>query len=115
MGEDGLFVSPYDASIRIRVPSNEQEERPEPACGQYEQARDLPKTLDEACEYVEVDAPGVWSNDTGPKGWWAVSTADDGILAYFAYQSDAWRFRMDLINLLLNPLEAQRVGAKRTQ
>ena len=37
-----------------------------------------------------------------PKGWYAVIT-DDGIVAYFATENDALRFRLDLINRHLNP------------
>jgi len=52
---------------------------------------------------VHVDAPHMWVNDEGPKGWYAVATDDDGIIAYFCKEKDAFRFRLDLINRHLNP------------
>lgn len=52
---------------------------------------------------VSVAAPHMWENDEGPKGWYAVITDDDGIVAYFATENDALRFRLDLINRHLNP------------
>jgi hypothetical protein len=63
----------------------------------------MKKNLDELLEDVAVDFPGVWQNDTGPKDWYAVSTADDGIIAYFYSEADAFRFRLDYINRKLNP------------
>lgn len=59
--------------------------------------------LDELLETVVVDHPCAWQNDTGPKGWFAVSTGEQGIIAYFAHEVDAYRFRLDYINRLLNP------------
>jgi len=58
--------------------------------------------LDEALEDVQVHGPGMWENDQGPEGWNAVSTSTDSIVAYFAEESDALRFRLDLINYWLN-------------
>jgi hypothetical protein len=58
--------------------------------------------LDELLDEVSVAAPDMWENDEGPKGWYAVIT-DDGIVAYFATENDALRFRLDLINRHLNP------------
>ena len=59
---------------------------------------DIYELLDE----VSVAAPDMWENDEGPKGRYAVIT-DDGIVAYFATENDALRFRLDLINRHLNP------------
>ena len=59
---------------------------------------DIYELLDE----VSVAAPDMWENDEGPKGWYAVIT-DDGIVAYFATENDALRFRLHLINRHLNP------------
>jgi hypothetical protein len=59
-------------------------------------------TLDEALECWEVHEPGMWENDAGPKGWYAVSHEDRGIVAYFADESDAFRFRLAEINRQLN-------------
>ena len=63
--------------------------------------------IDKLLEAVAVHAPGMWDNDQGPHDWWAVSTDGYGILAYFARESDAFRFRLSLINGLLNPVEAE--------
>jgi len=60
-------------------------------------------SLDELLERVSVFPPDGWENDEGPKGWWAVGN-DQGIIAYFGQESDAFRFRLDYINGLLNPV-----------
>jgi hypothetical protein len=59
-------------------------------------------TLDELLETWSVLPPGTWENKTVPKGWYAV-TNDEGIVAYFARNIDAHRFRLDAINRILNP------------
>lgn len=62
------------------------------------------KDLDDALEDVAVHWPGSWTNaatDALPD-WWAVSTGEHGIVAYFAEESDAFAFRLDLINRWLN-------------
>lgn len=59
--------------------------------------------LDNLLESVFVLDPGVWANDIGPKDWYAVGTDDDGVIAYFFRESDAYRFRLDYINRKLNP------------
>ncbi len=59
---------------------------------------DIYELLDE----VSVASPDMWENDEGPTGWYAVIT-DDGVVAYFAKEADAFRFRLDLINRHLNP------------
>jgi hypothetical protein len=48
-----------------------------------------------------VFPPGTWENDEGPKNWYAVAN-DDGIIAYFGSESDAFRFRLAEINRALN-------------
>lgn len=58
--------------------------------------------LDLLLEDVQVEYAGGWENDAGPADWWAVSTADEGIIAYFAHEEDACRFRLDFINMRLN-------------
>ena len=60
-------------------------------------------TLDDALEDWAVHEPGMWENDQGPKGWWAVSNDDESIVAYFAKPEDAYRWRLDMINRDLNP------------
>lgn len=62
-----------------------------------------PKDLNEWLEDVHVDWPDGWENSEGPKGWWAVSTGNDGIIAYFCSEVDAFRFRLDYINRIMNP------------
>jgi hypothetical protein len=64
--------------------------------------RTKPKTIDDALECWQVDEPGMWENDQGPHGWWAVSNDDDSIVAYFAKPEDAYRWRLDQINRDLN-------------
>lgn len=59
--------------------------------------------INDALEYWTVDHPLAWKNDTGPDGWWAVSNADEGIIAYFYREADAFRYRLAMINRDLNP------------
>lgn len=59
-------------------------------------------TLDDLLETWSVLEAGVWENDTGPPDWWAVAN-DDGIVAYFASERDAYRWRFDMINRAMNP------------
>jgi hypothetical protein len=68
-------------------------------------------TLDQLLEQWTVLSPGMWENDTGPKDWHAVAN-DDGIIAYFANEIDALRFRLDSINLELNP-SAELIARRR--
>lgn len=63
---------------------------------------DKSRTLDELLEDWSVHAPGMWENDVGPKDWYAVSDANNGIVAYFLFQADALRFRLAEINRILN-------------
>ena len=60
------------------------------------------RTIDQLLEDIEVRPPGYWENDDGPDGWYAVATTD-GIVAYFANEVDAFRFRLDMVNRILNP------------
>lgn len=66
--------------------------------------RDCPPhaSLDDLLERWCVHYPGMWENDTGPNGWWAVSN-DDGIVAYFGNERDAFRWRLWMINRDMNP------------
>jgi hypothetical protein len=41
--------------------------------------------------------------DTDAKRWITVETVEDGPIAYFYDPTDAYRFRLDLINRRLNP------------
>jgi hypothetical protein len=64
------------------------------------------KDLLELCEDISVHAPGMWENELTPimKDWFAVSTPDEGIIAYFFKESQAFHFRLTLINNILNQL-----------
>lgn len=59
------------------------------------------RSLDELLETWCVYGPGVWENDDGPEGWWGVAN-EDGIVAYFGREADAFRFRLAEINRALN-------------
>lgn len=56
--------------------------------------------LELALEMVQVSPV---HGDDPVVGWFSVATSDDGIIAYFYKESDALRFRLDLINRWLNP------------
>lgn len=58
-------------------------------------------SLDELLDVWSVLEPGTWENDEGPRGWYAVAN-DDGIVAYFGNEADAFRFRLAEINRVLN-------------
>jgi len=72
-------------------------------------------TISELLEIWQVHAPGSWENDNtralAESGyttshdsiaeWYAVSN-DDGIVAYFGNEKDAFRFRLAEINRALN-------------
>lgn len=66
--------------------------------------RKMPRTINEACDFVSVHAPGQWENDEGPKGWYAISSDHDGIVAYAGTENLALHIRLAIINALLNPL-----------
>lgn len=55
------------------------------------QVADQPPSLDRLLESWSVLEPGMWENETGPKGWYAVCN-DDGIVAYFGNRADAGSF-----------------------
>jgi len=59
------------------------------------------KTLYELLAEWAVHPPGMWENKDGPDGWYAVSN-DDGIVAYFNNERDAFAFRLNKINQILN-------------
>lgn len=61
------------------------------------------KDLDELLEEWAVHSPGMWENKNRPKlrDWYAVSN-NDGIVAYFGKREDAYMFRLDKINQILN-------------
>jgi hypothetical protein len=65
-------------------------------------------TLDDWLDAVTVHDPDGRKDTPNPKNWpkdwWGVSAADQGgILAYFANETDAYRFRLDYINHRMNP------------
>jgi len=59
--------------------------------------------LDDLLDSISVHSPGFWENETGPKDWWAVSN-EEGIIAYFGKETDAFFFRLALINARLNKI-----------
>lgn len=64
------------------------------------------KSLEELLEEISVHSPGAWYNAQGPQDWYAVSSDEaGGIFAYFQYENDAFLFRLDLINNIMNPLK----------
>jgi hypothetical protein len=63
-------------------------------------------SLEALLESVSVMAPGCYPIAAQSIGvWWAVCTDDDGIIAYFLNEEDAFRFRLSYINALLNPVK----------
>ncbi len=64
----------------------------------YENLKSM--NLDELLD--EISVMHEWSNDTrGIDDWYAVAT-DLGIIAYFGSEHEAYRFRLDYINRILN-------------
>lgn len=63
--------------------------------------------LDALLDAVSVMPPGCWENENTPLlgEWWAVCTDDDGIIAYFLKEVDAFRFRLSYINAILSPAD----------
>ena len=61
------------------------------------------KDLNELLEEWAVHSPGMWNNENTDKlgDWYAVSN-DEGIVAYFGKIEDAYMFRLDKINQILN-------------
>jgi len=59
--------------------------------------------LDEALSNWQVHAPGMWDNEVSSmlNDWYAVSNTD-GIVAYFADETAACRFRLAEVNRILN-------------
>ena len=56
--------------------------------------------LDELLE--EISILDEWENQTtGLDGWFAVAT-DLGIIAYFGEEAEAYKFRLDYINRIMN-------------
>lgn len=59
--------------------------------------------LDSLLENIGVLEPGMWDNAAaGVIGDWYAVVNDEGIIAYFGKQSDAYRFRLAEINRVLN-------------
>ena len=60
--------------------------------------------LERLLEEVSVLWPGMWENEQTPTlGEWYAVCNDNGIIAYFGKEVDAYRFRLDYINRILNP------------
>ena len=65
--------------------------------------KDTKRSLGDLLVAWSVCPPGTWENDNGPSGWWAVvSDNAGGIVAYFADEASAMRFRLAEINRTLN-------------
>lgn len=60
--------------------------------------KDLNTLLD---DWSVMDPDLLEDNPLAPKGWWGV-TNTQGIIAYFAKEKDAFRFRLAEINRALN-------------
>lgn len=63
----------------------------------------MKKNIEDLLEEISVMEYGLWENDASDvlKGWYAVSN-DEGIIAYFGREEDAYMFRLDYINRILN-------------
>lgn len=62
-------------------------------------------SLEDAMDFVQVHPPGTWESTVlgnGEEFLFAVSTATDNIVGYFYDEALANRFRLDLVNRLLN-------------
>ena len=59
--------------------------------------------LDVLLEEISVLDPVQWENDSGPKDWYAVCN-EEGIIAYFGKEVDAFFYRLALINARLNKI-----------
>lgn len=67
--------------------------------------KNLGRNLDSLLEEISVMPPGQWENElskTKLLGDWYAVCSDLGIIAYFGTESDAFRFRLDYINQILN-------------
>lgn len=67
----------------------------------------MPKnSIEKLLDEVFVLDPGMWQNEHSNgtiKDWYAVATDEHGgIIAYFQFETDAYRFRLDYINRKLN-------------
>jgi hypothetical protein len=56
-------------------------------------------SLDDLLQEVNVDLP---DGHELVSGWFMVSTPNEGVVACFADQGDAFKYRLDLINTVLN-------------
>lgn len=61
------------------------------------------KNLDDLLETWLVDYCFQTGDEQAPEGWFAVNHNHFGVVAYFAKEVDALRFRLDCINHALNP------------
>lgn len=60
-------------------------------------------SLDDALECFVVVPPNEHSKGASVNHWWAIGD-DEGIIAYFATEVDACRYRLVLVNMACNPL-----------
>lgn len=69
---------------------------------QFEESRKNLKGEDLDTLLDEISVMEEWDNDIkGLEGWYAVAT-DLGIIAYFGSKNEAFRFRLDYINRIIN-------------
>lgn len=59
-------------------------------------------TLDDALDEFDVLEPGLLDSEICEFQDWFAVTNSDGIIAVFAYQDDALRFRLNEVNRMLN-------------
>lgn len=63
----------------------------------------MEKDIDYWLDEYHVYLPEELNNyPDGLRGWYAVESPEQGIMAYFANESDAFRFRLSEINRRLN-------------
>lgn len=85
-------------SLTLLPPSDPRSSVPTPTPG----AIPMTRSLNDLLETWSVLDPEQWENESGPMGWFAVCN-DHGIVAYFADERDAYRYRLSEINRTLNP------------
>jgi len=79
---------------------------------------DKKPSLDELIDDIQVEEPDVTEDHPSStrndmprelRAWWGVSTGDEGTIAYFAKERDAYGFRLYEINRRLNGGRSNRV------
>lgn len=64
------------------------------------------RSLDDLLDAIQVEEINselaIEMDNRAMLGWWLV-TRESGVIAYFTVEADAFRFRLDYINRILNP------------